>query len=50
MNSGMTDPREYMTLPYLVTATRICESGWLRAKACAVFSISAFDMPIALTG
>ena len=26
------------------------DAGLLRAKACAVFSISALDMPIALTG
>src|SRR5665647_2740470 len=46
----MTEPREYMTLPYRVTETVVLDLGWLRANACAVFSISALDMPMALTG
>jgi len=46
----MTDPREYMTLPYRVTDTTVFDFGWLRANAWAVFSIKAFVMPIALTG
>ena len=50
MNRGITEPREYMTLPYRVTATVMCEAGWLRANACAVFSIRALLMPIAFTG
>lgn len=49
-NNGITEPREYMTLPYRVTDTVVEDSGWLRANAIATRSIMALLMPIALTG
>ena len=48
--SGMTEPREYMTFPYRVSETTVEEVGWWRAKAWAVFSMSALVMPMALIG
>src|SRR5699024_10095567 len=49
-NSGITEPREHMTFPYLTVDTVVPLDGLFRAKACAVFSMSALDMPIALMG
>ena len=50
MNSGITEPREYMTLPYRTQETVVALCGLLRACAWATFSIIALVMPIALTG
>lgn len=49
-NRGITEPREYMTLPYLTQETVGLLPCVLHAQACATFSISAFVMPIALMG
>jgi len=48
-NRGITEPRDHITLPYRVSAI-VIPLAWVRAKACAVFSIRAFVIPIALTG
>ena len=37
-------------MPYRVIDTVVADSGWLRAKAWATFSIIALLMPIALIG
>ena len=50
MNSGMTEPREYITLPYRTHETVVCAPGLFRACAWATFSMRALVMPIALTG
>ena len=49
-NNGITDPRENITLPYLVTAILVFDFGLFRANDIAVFSIKAFDIPIAFMG
>jgi hypothetical protein len=50
MKSGITDPLEYITFPYLVTDITVLESRLSLAKAIAVFSIKALLMPMALIG
>ena len=50
MNSGITEPREYMTLPYRTQETVVALFGLFRACAWATFSIRALLIPIALTG
>jgi hypothetical protein len=50
MNNGITDPREYITFPYRVITILVFDFGLLRAKDVAVFSIKAFDIPIAFIG
>src|SRR5262245_56356280 len=49
-NSGITDPREAMTLPYRVTQIVVSLGVSPRDFAIATFSINAFDIPIALIG
>ncbi|GGR34498.1 hypothetical protein GCM10010196_30690 [Agromyces mediolanus] len=48
--SGITEPREYMTLPYRVTEMTVSESRLFLAIDIAVFSMSALLIPIALIG
>ena len=51
MNSGMTDPREHITLPYRVTAMTVClVCPPSLAAAYAVFYMRALLMPMALMG
>ena len=50
MNSGITDPRDAMTLPYRVPQKTVPLSPCMRALATISFSISALDMPMALIG
>lgn len=47
---GITEPREYMTLPYRTQETTVRLRGLLRAYAWATFSINALLIPIALIG
>ena len=48
--SGMTEPRVAMTLPYRVPQRTVSLSLRLRDLATITFSISAFDIPMALMG
>ena len=50
MNSGITDPREHMTLPYLVQQIVVFSGDTVRDLATMTFSIIALDVPIAFTG
>src|SRR6516165_5578455 len=47
---GITEPRDAITLPYRVTQMVLWPLARLRDFATATFSISAFDIPIALIG
>ena len=50
MKKGIADPRDAMTLPYLVPQITVPVSPRLRDAATMTFSIIAFDMPMALMG
>ena len=49
-NSGMTEPREAMTLPYRVRHRTGSPGSICRERAITFFSMTAFVMPIALMG
>ena len=51
MNSGMTEPRDAMTLPYRPSTRPSCPRRcYARTPWRPSFSIIALEMPIALTG
>ena len=50
MNSGITDPRDAITLPYLVPQRIVPFGRARRDRATISFSMIAFDNPIALIG
>ena len=50
INSGITDPQEAITLPYLVPQNIVFESSKFLDFATITFSIIALDMPMALIG
>ena len=49
-NSGMTEPLEAMTLPYLVMLNTVLSSGRVLEYALTTFSAIDLEMPIALIG
>ena len=49
-NSGITEPREAITLPYRVPQMTVRVPSRLRDMATMTFSIMAFDIPMALMG
>ena len=50
MNSGTTEPLEQSTFPYLVPHINVFPESTVRVFAINIFSIIAFDVPIAFTG
>ena len=50
MNNGITEPREAITLPYLVPQMRVLSDDTVFDFATNTFSIIALDIPMALIG
>ena len=50
IHSGITEPLEHITLPYLVQHILVFFSSTVLDFATITFSIIAFDVPIAFTG
>ena len=50
MKRGMTEPREHMTLPYLVQQMAVFSGETVLDLATITFSIMALEVPMAFTG